>query len=108
AADLQRAFARLTELLPAEVSVSLDQAAAALSVAPTTSVTVDVDVFRTMTRAVKAGEQLEIDYWTASRNARSTRRVDPYQLTLIDGSFYLIAYCHCRRGVMMFAAQRVR
>jgi predicted DNA-binding transcriptional regulator YafY len=108
AADLNRAFARLTELLPDEVSVSLDRAAAALSVAPAPAARLDVDVFATLTRAVTAGEQLKIDYWTAGRNARSVRTVDPYHLALIAGNFYLIAYCHRRRGVLMFAAQRVR
>jgi predicted DNA-binding transcriptional regulator YafY len=108
AADLQRAFARLTDLLPDEVSVPLDQAAAALSVTPTAQAAIDLDVFRTLTSAVAAGQRLEIDYWTAGRNVRSVRRVDPYHLTLIDGDFYLIGHCHQRRDVLMFAAQRVR
>lgn len=56
AADLQRAFTRLTELLPEEVSLSLDRAAAALSVAPAPAARVDVQVFATLTRAVTAGD----------------------------------------------------
>lgn len=34
--------------------------------------------------------------------------MDLYHFALIAGNFCLIAYCHRRRGVLMFAAQRVR
>jgi predicted DNA-binding transcriptional regulator YafY len=107
-ADLRRAYERLTALLPGELTVDLGGAAAALAVVPAALADQDAEVFRTLTRAAAGGERLEIDYDTAGRGARSVRRVDPYQVALVGGDWYLIAYCHRRRDVRMFAAQRVK
>jgi predicted DNA-binding transcriptional regulator YafY len=34
--------------------------------------------------------------------------VDPYQLTLQDGGFYLIGHCHLRQAGRIFAGERIR
>jgi predicted DNA-binding transcriptional regulator YafY len=34
--------------------------------------------------------------------------VDPYHLTLHGGGFYLVAYCHLREAVRIFAVERIR
>jgi predicted DNA-binding transcriptional regulator YafY len=74
--DLQRAFARLTELLPDAVSVNLAALAEGLSVTPTAVTTQDVDIFRTLSAAVLGGRRLQLDYWTAGRDERTSRVVD--------------------------------
>jgi predicted DNA-binding transcriptional regulator YafY len=67
-----------------------------------------VDRFQVLSRAVLHEHRLELDYWTASRDQLTHRAVDPYHLTLIDGSWFLIGYCHLRREVRMFSTVRVR
>ena len=47
-------------------------------------------------------------YFTASRNKTSRREVDPYRLWYMAGALYLIAYCHTRRDVRLFAIERIR
>jgi predicted DNA-binding transcriptional regulator YafY len=47
-------------------------------------------------------------YFSAGRNATSRREVDPYRLRYVDGGLYLIAYCHWRKDVRMFAVERIR
>ena len=33
---------------------------------------------------------------------------DPYYLTVIDGDWFLVGYCHLREVVLMFAPARIR
>ncbi len=47
-------------------------------------------------------------YWTASRNATTSRLFDPYELSVVDGWWYAFGYCHSAGAVRMFAVQRVR
>ena len=43
-----------------------------------------------------------------SRDDVTDRRVDPYHLTLHGGGFYLVAHCHLRQAVRIFAVERIR
>jgi hypothetical protein len=52
--------------------------------------------------------QLRLRYYSMSRDDVSDRRVDPYHLTLHGGGFYLVAYCHLRQAVRIFAVERIR
>ena len=109
-ADLQASglAKRLAAMLPDQVSVDLGSLADTLSVTPTAQIIQDAALFAVVAAATTARRQLQLDYWTASRNIDSQRVVDPIHLTLIDGSWFLIAWCHVRRGLRMFAVQRVR
>jgi predicted DNA-binding transcriptional regulator YafY len=106
--QLEHAFAKILELLPAPVSIDLSRVAETLSVTPTVLTVRDVETFRTVSRAVLKRRSLEIDYWAAWRNEETRRKIDPYHLTLIDNDWYLIAYCHFRQAVRMFAVVRIR
>jgi predicted DNA-binding transcriptional regulator YafY len=107
-ADLCRATTRLAAMLPETVSLNLASLADTLSVTPTAVTVQDVAIFSQVAGATTARRQLELDYWTASRNSRTRRVVDPYHLTLIDGNWFLIGWCHLRQCVRMFAMQRIR
>jgi predicted DNA-binding transcriptional regulator YafY len=50
----------------------------------------------------------QIRYYSASRSAATRREVDPYRLWYAAGGLYLIAYCHLRKDVRMFAVERIR
>ena len=106
--QLEHAFAKMLDWLPGPVSVDLSRVAETLSVTPTVLTVRDVETFRTISRAVLKRRSLEIDYWTAWRNEETRRKIDPHHLTLIENDWYLIAYCHFRNEVRMFAAVRIR
>src|SRR5437667_913006 len=61
-----------------------------------------------ITQAVDKNRTGQIRYFSASRNSTSRREVDPYRLWYAAGGLYLIAYCHLRRDVRMFAVERIR
>jgi proteasome accessory factor C len=61
----------------------------------------------TVREAVAAGNQLEIDYVSAWRDARSKRIVDPVRLAAFGGYWYLDAWCHTAGGTRRFRVDRV-
>ena len=61
-----------------------------------------------LSRAISQTHTVQMRYYTASRDKTSHREVDPYRLWYADGGLYLIAHCHMRQEVRMFAVDRIR
>ena len=61
-----------------------------------------------VTQAIDKSRTAQMRYYSASRNAAARREVDPYRLWYAAGGLYLIAYCHLRKDVRMFAVERIR
>jgi predicted DNA-binding transcriptional regulator YafY len=59
-------------------------------------------------RALHEHRALHVLYYSMSRGAESERRIDPYYLTSFAGGLYLVAYCHLRQAVRIFALERIR
>jgi predicted DNA-binding transcriptional regulator YafY len=51
---------------------------------------------------------LRIRYHSYQRDQEGERAVDPYHLTYFNGGLYLVAYCHQRKAVRVFAVERIR
>jgi predicted DNA-binding transcriptional regulator YafY len=51
---------------------------------------------------------LRTRYYSASRDREDVREIDPYHLTLHNGGLYLVAHCHLRDAVRIFAVERMR
>jgi len=58
-------------------------------------------------RACDQNEQIEITYYSANRDATSTRTVDPISVFNDAGHWYLEAYCHTTAKVLTFRVDRV-
>ncbi len=58
--------------------------------------------------AVAGGEQVEIDYFGASATGPSTRVVDPYQVVVREGKWYLDGWCYQACGLRRFQIDRVQ
>jgi predicted DNA-binding transcriptional regulator YafY len=52
--------------------------------------------------------RLRLRYYSMSRDEVTDRQVDPYHLTLFDGGFYVVGYCHLRAAIRIFAIERIR
>lgn len=61
-----------------------------------------------ISEAIARSRTAQIRYFSASRNKTTRREVDPYRLWYAAGGLYLIAHCHVRRDVRMFAVERIR
>jgi predicted DNA-binding transcriptional regulator YafY len=61
-----------------------------------------------LTEAIGRARTVWMRYYSASRNVTTRREVDPYRLWYAAGALYLVAYCHRRREVRLFAVDRIR
>ena len=73
---------------------------------------VEVDLDRpeeldVLQEAVDTRRQVEIDYYTASRDVVTTRRVDPVSVLNHDGDWFLHAYCHRADAMRTFRIDRI-
>ena len=62
----------------------------------------------TLRRAVSAGTQVELDYYTYGRDELTTRVVDPARVFSDHGNWYLHGYCHRADDERVFRIDRVR
>ncbi len=61
-----------------------------------------------LTEAIGKGRTVQMRYYAASRDRTTRREVDPYRLWYAAGGLYLVAFCHLRREVRLFAVERIR
>ena len=61
-----------------------------------------------ISQAIDKSRTAQMRYYSASRNSTARREVDPYHIWFVAGGLYLIAYCHLRRDVRLFAVERIR
>jgi predicted DNA-binding transcriptional regulator YafY len=66
------------------------------------------EVIDQLSRAIEESRTVQMRYYSASRNVTTRRDVDPYRLWYASGSLYLVAFCHLRDDVRMFAVDRIR
>ena len=63
--------------------------------------------FDILESAIVQERQLNITYYTQYRNEVTQRTVDPYKIYNHQGNWYLLAHCHVRDEVRMFAMNRI-
>jgi proteasome accessory factor C len=86
-------------------------AAAGHAVEGVTPVAVSVDAREEALAVVRDGLQrkraLHLTYYVPTRDERTERTVDPMKLHLVDGKWYLEAWCRRAEGVRLFRLDRV-
>ena len=106
------ASARLLLAVPGSEDAALRRALAKLDAALGSREAVGLDVdapahLAAVRNAADAGQALEIDYLSGSRDELTTRTVDPVQVATIDGHWYLDAYCHRAGDMRRFRVDRI-
>lgn len=106
---LDSLFEKITVTLPPESIRYLDRVRKTLfaSLKPSGTCTPNRDIIARLNEAAIAGKAVEMDYYTMSRKDETRRMMDPYQLCFLNGSFYLIGFCHLRQDVRTFALDRI-
>ncbi|PKM80069.1 MAG: hypothetical protein CVU88_04910 [Firmicutes bacterium HGW-Firmicutes-13] len=64
--------------------------------------------FNLISKAVTAKRSIEIIYYSISKDRETRRLTDPYNLRYYHGAWYVVAYCHLRNQVRIFALDRIR
>ncbi|HKM39548.1 MAG TPA: WYL domain-containing protein [bacterium] len=109
--DLIKAFTKIRTFLPDQVEIDFAHLDDFLSfdVKPVRGQECQVALaFQQIARCLKNKKTVNVTYYTASRDAISTRKIDPYHLRCYKGAWYLIGYCHNRQEVRTFALDRIR
>ena len=106
------ASARLLLTVPGSEDDALRRALAKLDAALGSREAVGLDVdapahLAAVREAADAGQVLEIDYLSGSRDELTTRIVEPVQVATIDGHWYLDAYCHRAGDMRRFRVDRI-
>lgn len=108
--ELRSAIARLSERLPEATWVDLQQVAdERILFSSGASINLDPEIWHGLERSCKKFKSVWIEYFTASRNASSERKLDPYLLHIYRGTNpYVIGFCHKRQEVRWFRIDRIR
>jgi len=93
---LARAIAKVAAATGAGGAVAVD-----LDTAP-------IEILQELQSAISTFRMIEIDYYSYSRDAWSTRRVDPWRVQAIDGKWYLEGHCHSAEDIRVFRLDRIR
>jgi predicted DNA-binding transcriptional regulator YafY len=95
-------------MLPESVTLQTAAAVDCLAVLPTVRVDYDASLFSALARSVVSSRQIEVLYFTAERDATTSRTLAPYHLMLRGEDWYVIAHDDLRDEVRLFAVQRFR
>jgi predicted DNA-binding transcriptional regulator YafY len=109
AADLEGAITRLAERLPEQIRINLQVLAQErVLIRVGGELNLDPVIWQQLKDACETRQPVEIDYFTAGRNAVSTRVVDPYMLHFSRNNPYVTGFCHLRGTVRDFRVDRIR
>ncbi len=95
---MRSAIARLAERLPEQTWVDLQQLADdRILFRSGAEINLDPEIWHKLEDACQMHKTVNMTYYTASRDAISTRKLDPYVLHIYRGTNpYVIGYCHQR------------
>ncbi|MBW4444368.1 MAG: WYL domain-containing protein [Plectolyngbya sp. WJT66-NPBG17] len=110
AADLKSAITRLSERLPEQSWVDLQQVAdERILFRGGGGIDLNPEIWHLLEEACRSQKTIEMTYYTASSNSTSERKLNPYLLHIYRGTNpYVIGYCHKRRAVRWFRVDRIR
>lgn len=94
------------------LATALAKLADVLGVDPSEAVSVTLGetrpaVLQALRSASADRHRVRIDYYTYSRDERTTRDVDPYAVFAFEGAWYVRGYCHLARDRRLFRVDRV-
>lgn len=109
AEELRSSIARLSERLPEQTWVDLQQIAdERILFRAGAETNLNPKFWNLLVEACKTSRRIEMRYFTASRNQPSTRQVDPYLLHVYRATnLYLIGFCHLRQEIRWFRVDRI-
>ncbi len=109
AEDLERVFAKLTDLLPERVAIGPEFIEARFSFFHPPARPIDAAIWRTVLRALTHQRALEIDYQSPAAAGRAKpHTLRPYHVVNLEGEWYLLAHEERWNELRQFALSRIR
>jgi predicted DNA-binding transcriptional regulator YafY len=103
----ETALAKLAAVLPTPVKEHVQQQAQIISFFPTNRLNVDEPNLLKVLSAIKSQQTIQITYKGYRSTDVTEREVDPYDLTIADGVWYISGYCHLRKDIRSFRLNRI-
>ena len=69
---------------------------------------VPAGMLETLRGAVAGNRQVELDYYTYGRDARTRRVIDPWDVYAAEGEWYVQSFCHAAQAERLFRLDRIR
>lgn len=108
--ELRSAIARLSERLPEQTWIDLQRIADERIIFRSGAETyLNPEIWNQLVEACRTSQQVKMCYFTASRNAKSERVLDPYLLHIYRGTNpYVIGFCQQRQEIRWFRVDRIQ
>jgi predicted DNA-binding transcriptional regulator YafY len=108
--ELRSSIKRLSERLPAQTWIDLQQLAdERILFRPGAQTLVAPQIWNDLLEASRRSQRVLMRYYTASRHQESERIFDPYLLHVYRGTNpYTIGFCHQRQAIRWFRVDRIR
>ena len=108
AAELQRVFSKLAELLPEKIAIGPEMIQSRFSFFNPPSRPIDPEIWRAVLRSLMHQKVLEIDYQSPAAPKSKPHVLRPYHAVNLEGEWYLIAYEERWQELRQFALSRIR
>jgi proteasome accessory factor C len=95
---LARGLAKLADALEVDVDEAIDVHLG----------NVPAGMLETIRQAVAQHHQVELDYYTYGRDARTRRVIEPWEVYAAEGEWYVQAWCHVAQAERLFRLDRIR
>lgn len=104
-ADLKQALEKVLQFFPDDLD--LEHKGDFISFHSQPEAPVQKQKFDLLQQAIGDEQQIKIKYYAQHRNEVTERTVDPYQIHCHHGNWYLVAHCHVRNEIRIFALNRI-
>ncbi len=106
---LDSLFSKIKTTLPPELRAYLDTMSGQIRIGnlPGRRLKDVTPLMAQLNQAIGDQHTMLMEYRALNRKRAKPRRVDPYAIWVFNGTFYLIAHCHYRRDIRIFALERI-
>jgi predicted DNA-binding transcriptional regulator YafY len=104
---IRSALGKIARYLPDHIHLDLAEASRHYTITAGATISVNPQLMLDLEHAIREHRQVWMVYYTASRDERNQRTVNPYHLYNVRGDWYLFAYDHWRQNMRNFHLGRI-
>jgi predicted DNA-binding transcriptional regulator YafY len=104
---ISTALEKIRDRLSDKIDLDIDETEKKIAVKPVATTKFSKKKFDAINDACEEKQSLEICYYAPSTGEKTSRLIDPFKLLHHDGAWYVIAWCHLRKDLRMFALHRI-
>lgn len=105
---LVKTFDKIAGSLPEKVSVSASWIDSRFSLIPESTTRIDEDIWDTVLTALREQKTLTIQHQVPGWETPTPRDIDPYHMVSYKGQWYILGFCHYKKGVRTFGLSRIK